>query len=312
MVLGELGTRDRLQAALPAGLTPLVGRGQELALLLARWEQVTEGRGQVVLLNGEAGIGKSRLVYTLREQLVNEPHTWLECHCSAYHQNSALYPVVELLQQKEGDTQLVNAIRAVANDGNPEHRELVENLDSVLQGIEKSVEKGETTPEAAADETKLAIAQTQEALQDVASDQQAELLLMKADLLAEKYFDALPPEYTDEDKEVISTLLTDAVNWEAIEEDPNVLQDAIPQAFEEVLQFFGEPRGEAVQATEGETKQTTAPVTAPVEEEVPEHLKTDWGELKEIQTPKGEVLKPIHSDEDFEKALANELKRINR
>ena len=274
---------------------------------------------QVVEAESTEAQGKTsedRIPYDRFKEVVDQKNEFKEKLESLETEHSArmqdLTQMVELLQAKESDSQLVNAIRAVANDGNPEHRELVENLDAVIQGIEKSVEKGETTPEAAADETKLAIAQTQEALQDVASDQQAELLLMKADLLAEKYFDALPPEYTDEDKEVISTLLTDAVNWEAIEEDPNVLQDAIPQAFEEVLQFFGEPRGEAVQATEGETKQTTAPVTAPVEEEVPEHLKTDWGELKEIQTPKGEVLKPIHSDEDFEKALANELKRINR
>ncbi len=98
-VVRERGIRSRLEATVAAGLTPLVGRSQELALLSARWEQVKEGRGQVVLLNGEAGIGKSRLVRVFKEHLAGEPYTWLECHGSAYHQNSALYPITDLLQQ---------------------------------------------------------------------------------------------------------------------------------------------------------------------------------------------------------------------
>lgn len=221
-----------------------------------------------------------------------------------------LSQMVELLQARESESQIVNAIRALAADGNPQHRELVESLNNALQGIEESVESGEKTPEQAAADTKAAIAETQEAMEDIASNQQAELLLMKADLLAEKYFDALPPDYSDQDKEVLSTLLTDHVNWEAIEEDPNVLSEEIPKAFEKVLQFFGEPRGKAAEvATEGETKQPAKEAASP-EPEVPEHLKVEWGELKEVQTPKGAVLKPTHSDDDFSDALAKELRRM--
>jgi predicted ATPase len=72
-------------------LTPLVGREQEVGLLLDRWEQAQEGRGQVVLLSGEPGIGKSRLAYTLREQVTNKGALFFEARCSPYHQHSALY-----------------------------------------------------------------------------------------------------------------------------------------------------------------------------------------------------------------------------
>ena len=80
-------------------LTPLVGREQEVGLLFDRWEQVKEGRGQVVLLSGEPGIGKSRLAYTLREHVTSEGSLLYEARCSPYHQHSALYPLIEVLQR---------------------------------------------------------------------------------------------------------------------------------------------------------------------------------------------------------------------
>ena len=101
-VTGEGTAAGRFEALRGAGLTPLVGRRQELALLLDRWEQAKEGEGQVVLLSGEAGIGKSRLVRALRERLGGEPHTPLALSCSPYHANTALHPVARLLERAAG------------------------------------------------------------------------------------------------------------------------------------------------------------------------------------------------------------------
>ena len=98
-VLGESEMQSRLEVAASRGLTPLVGREPEVRLLLECWEQVKEGQGQVVLLSGEAGIGKSRLVRVLRERIAGEAPVWLECRCSPYHQNSALYPIIDLVQR---------------------------------------------------------------------------------------------------------------------------------------------------------------------------------------------------------------------
>src|SRR5215831_13498028 len=81
----------------PRGLSSFVGRKAEMAMLRERWERVKEGLGQVVLLHGEAGIGKSRLVQQFTEQIAAERHTRFECRCSPYHQYSAWYPVTELL-----------------------------------------------------------------------------------------------------------------------------------------------------------------------------------------------------------------------
>ena len=99
-VLYESMARSRLEAAGSTGLTPLVGREQEVGLLLERWAQVKDGLGQVVLLSGEAGIGKSRLVQVLTDQVATEPQAWLTpCQCSPYHQHTALYPMIDLLER---------------------------------------------------------------------------------------------------------------------------------------------------------------------------------------------------------------------
>jgi class 3 adenylate cyclase/predicted ATPase len=98
-VLGESGATSRLDVAQPRGLTPLVGRESEVTLLLERWEQVRAGHGHVVLLTGEAGIGKSRLVHMLKEHVANEPHTCWECRSLSYFENTALFPLTDLFQR---------------------------------------------------------------------------------------------------------------------------------------------------------------------------------------------------------------------
>jgi class 3 adenylate cyclase/tetratricopeptide (TPR) repeat protein len=95
-VLAESGVQSRLDLGGVSGLTPFVGREQEMKLLLERWEHAKEGLGQVVVLSGEAGIGKSRLVRAVPDRLLDEPYTWLECRCSPYAQHSALFPMITM------------------------------------------------------------------------------------------------------------------------------------------------------------------------------------------------------------------------
>jgi class 3 adenylate cyclase/predicted ATPase len=98
-VLGLLETRSAEEDMTLAGAPFLVGRDEEVGLLRRRWEQSREGLGQVVLITGEAGIGKTTLVETLRTEVRREGATRITFRCSPYHQNSALYPVIEHLQR---------------------------------------------------------------------------------------------------------------------------------------------------------------------------------------------------------------------
>jgi predicted ATPase len=101
-VLQESGVQHRLEVATRHGLTPFVGRDAEVTILGERWRHVIDGMGQVVLLSGEAGIGKSRLVQMFKERIAHEPHTLMEYRCSPYHQHSAFYPIVDFFERTLG------------------------------------------------------------------------------------------------------------------------------------------------------------------------------------------------------------------
>jgi TOMM system kinase/cyclase fusion protein len=131
-VLGDTGIQSRLDVVSARGLTPLVGRESETTLLFERWEQIKNGQGQVVLLSGEGGIGKSRLILVLKDHIAGEPHTWMECRSLPYFTNSALYPITDFLQR---------TLRFQADD-TPERR--LEKLEESLRQYRLPLE--ETVP----------------------------------------------------------------------------------------------------------------------------------------------------------------------
>jgi class 3 adenylate cyclase/tetratricopeptide (TPR) repeat protein len=99
LVLSPIVTQSDEEEVGTGVVTALVGRDEEIGLLLRRWEQSKEGFGQVVLINGEPGIGKSALAEVVREHVASQGYTRATYHCSPYHTNSALYPVTTHLQR---------------------------------------------------------------------------------------------------------------------------------------------------------------------------------------------------------------------
>jgi class 3 adenylate cyclase/tetratricopeptide (TPR) repeat protein len=98
-VRGETAGVSRFEALRAGALSPLVGRQEEIELLLRRWDQAKLGEGRVVLLSGEPGIGKSRIAETLLVRLEDEPHVRLRYFCSPHHTHSPLYPFIAQLEQ---------------------------------------------------------------------------------------------------------------------------------------------------------------------------------------------------------------------
>ena len=119
---------SRFDALHTTGLTALVGREEEFELLLRRWSRAKSGEGQVVLLSGEAGIGKSRLTVALLERLAGEPHTRLRYFCSPQHTDSALYPIIGQMERAAG----------LAHDDKPQVK--LDKLDAVLAQTSTSPE----------------------------------------------------------------------------------------------------------------------------------------------------------------------------
>ena len=117
-VRGESLAESRFEARTVTGLTPLVGREEEMSLLLQRWAHARANKGQVVLLVGEPGIGKSRLTQAVREHIASEPHIRLQYQGSPYYTNSAFYPIITQLERaarfERDDTPVQKLVRLEA------------------------------------------------------------------------------------------------------------------------------------------------------------------------------------------------------
>ena len=138
-VLSAKHSTTRFEAAHVTSLTPLVGRSTELNLLLDRWQKIKEADGQVVLLSGIPGVGKSRLIHELKSNIQNEPHFLLNYQCSPYHSQSAFFPVIEQiylatrLTPTDSDADKFSKLKAYLSDlmDNAESASLIARLLSI-------------------------------------------------------------------------------------------------------------------------------------------------------------------------------------
>src|SRR5262245_37103630 len=151
-VLAAKTAASRFEAAHSGSLTPLVGRSNELSLVLDRWKKIKEGDGQVILLSGIPGVGKSRLLHELKVQIQEEPHILLHHQCSPYYSHSAFFPAIEQIEQaakliaREADEEKIAKLQSyLPRSTSKEQLLLVANLLSI--SIENHRELSELTPQ---------------------------------------------------------------------------------------------------------------------------------------------------------------------
>ncbi len=215
--------------------------------------------------------------------------------------NDKLVRMAELLEAKDDDVNTLNEIKSYIND--PSMAEHVKAIDAKLRGIEEEVETGESTPDQALERTNALLEQTREEVADAQASVQAEQLVTKADIIAEKLLEQLPEEYNEQDRSTITSLWTNGMDWDEAVADPDNLAELLTRDFQAVIDEYGVPRGSLVTTEEAEENETVTAQTP--EQELEAVMGLDWGATKEVATKAGGTrVEADLSDDAFNAAMA--------
>ncbi len=217
--------------------------------------------------------------------------------------NEKLVRMAELLEAKDDDVQTLNEIKSYIND--PDMKAHVEAIDAKLRGLEKEVETGETTPEDALAKTHKLLEQTREEMADAQATVQAEQLVTKADIIAEKLLAQLPEEYNEADRNTITKLWTNGMDWDNAVKHSDNLAEVLTKDFQTVIDEYGTPRGSLVSTEEAEKETKEAETAQTPEQELEAVMKQPWGAVKEVETKSGATkIEAELSDDAFNAAMA--------
>jgi hypothetical protein len=281
----------------------VAGKETESSTVETSGKETSETKGKAT--------GKGAIPYERFQEVIGQKNTLAEelqaVKSEASKDRDSLAKLATMLQEKENDTNILNEIRALAL--NPKYRDALELIDKGLRGVEEEVEAGETTPEKADIETKKLLAK-QAQIEDSVADQKAELIIQRADLLADKWLESLPPEYTEDDRKVIANLWTNNVDWDSVEQNPGNLDKILAESFQQSINTFGTPRGSLLNPDDVEfVDETTTKAADPVEELATMLRDKQYGATKLVKTHSGkEVPMPIIGDDEFAADFARVLK----
>lgn len=226
-------------------------------------------------------------------------------------QSDKLVRMAELLEAKEQDVQTLNEIKSFVND--PAMKEHVVAIDNKLRGIEEAVEDGDLTPDQAQEYTRELLSQTREEIADVRATAQAEALVSRADVIADKLLAQLPEEYNEQDRAVIQDLWTDKMDWDRAVAHPDSLSDILSEGLQEVVNRYGTPRGALFTGEEVE-ELTPEPATQPLtpEEELAALMDQNWGGINETDLGNGKTaVQAEKSDDEFNAAMASIIRKAH-
>ena len=136
-VIGLSGAHHRFESVASAALTTFTGRGVETTNLLKDWKHIDE-QGQAILISGDAGVGKSRLLHSFKQKLARELHIRLECFCSPYHQHTPMYPIIDMMnrmmgiQQLDSESKKLRKVEEISNRYHLNPQETIPAISSIL------------------------------------------------------------------------------------------------------------------------------------------------------------------------------------
>lgn len=219
--------------------------------------------------------------------------------------------LTELLGEKEQDSRVVRRINELY-ESTPELKDHIEALDRAIKGQPVTKTDDKTVPDTdkalkAIENVRAELKEQQMALAEEVADQKAQALVGQADRVMEGLIGALPGDkYAEADVKVLSEVLENRVNWEAIEANPSVLTKEIEKAFQATVDWYGEPRGALASKT-----QTSPTQEKDVKATIAEITSKEWGKLKETGKDRfgRSRFEPVVSDADFVKVLGETMRR---
>lgn len=233
--------------------------------------------------------------------------------------DAELAKLVNALESRETSHKIVEKINELYNEPEGKFKDIIETLDKAVQGVEVEIEEaGE--PETAEEKKHVKdLKKTREELeetQDALADQEAKRLIDKAENLLDKYFDGLPEDaYNDEDITILSDTIGQKIDWDAIEEDPDTLNDEVAKGFKSLLEWYGKPKGSLAAGDTTDNDDTPEAKEAKKEASVKDIIERNWGELKDSgrKDRRGKpIMEPAVSDDDFASILAHALKKSDQ
>jgi hypothetical protein len=223
--------------------------------------------------------------------------------------NESLAKMTQMLEATKTDADLVKDIRALAND--PDMLPHIEALDKRLKGIEDEIDDTGQADETTVDRARKVIEKRQTALEEHVADQYSDILAQRADMVAEKWLESLPEEYTEQDREVIGKLWANEVDWNSLEENPDNLENILASTFQTTIDSFGIPRGSLIDPNDPDDYEIEIeePYVPTPEEELSSIIAgTDFGAFKSEDGK----FEPEIDDADFASAMADVMKITGR
>ena len=219
--------------------------------------------------------------------------------------------LVDLLEIREKDSRLIERINELYESGPEEVKATIKNLNDVLTGVNTQLEDVKEQAKDAKDagdkstlkeigRLQKELESTKSTLENQIADQSDQILLDKSDKILERVFAELGEEYTADDRRVLSKEVIDQINWEAIEENADTLEQQVLEGFKKTKEWYGTPRGALLK---GDSNRESKPDVS-----VDNLLKVEWGKVKDVKGAKAAE----YSDATFTEALAEAMRQANK